>query len=118
MTINFRKTSAINGETRYASPADINHTIRVVVGTSQKTAGAVALTNNRLEFVESIQAPVSQGTDTAKETVSIRIVASGSTSNEALIKAAVMQAFANFTAIMNDKGLLGFTPAIDLVVTP
>lgn len=118
MTVFFRKTSAINGETRYASPADINHTLRVAVGTSQKTAGAVALTNNRLEFIESLQAPVTQGTDTAKETVSIRIVASGSTSNEALIKAAVTQSFANFTAIMNDKGLLGFTPVTDLIVTP
>lgn len=118
MTINFRKTSAVNGETRFASPADITHTIRVAVSTSPKTAGVVTLTNNRLEFIESIQAPVEQGADTAKETVSIRIVASGSTQNEAVIKAAVLQAFANYTAIMDDKGLLGFTPAIDLVVTP
>ena len=117
MTTQFRKTSATNGETRYADPSDVTHTLRVIVSTSPKTAGAVSLTNNRLEAIESIQAPVTQGgVAVAKETVSIRIVASGSTQNEALVKAAVTQAFANFSAIMNDKGLQGFTPEVALYV--
>lgn len=118
MTINFRKTSVSNGEIRYADPSDVTHTLRVVVSTAPKTAGAVSLTNNRLEYIESIHAPVTDGTNTAKEVVSIRIVASGSTLNEVLIKAAVTQAFANYTAVMNDKGLQGFTPEIALVANP
>lgn len=118
MTTNYRKTSVSNGEIRYADPSDVTHTLRVAVSTAPKTAGAISLTNNRLEFIESISAPVTDGTNHAKEVVSIRIVASGSTLNEALIKAAVTQAFANFTAVMNDKGLQGFTPEVALVVDP
>ena len=118
MTELFRKTSVNGGETRYASPSDVTHTLSVKVTTSPKTAGAITLTNNRLEFIENFRAPVTEGVNTAKETVSVRIVASGSTSNEAVVKAAVVQAFANYTAIMGDKGLVGFVPEVSLTVTP
>lgn len=118
MTTNYRKTSSNNGEIRLASPSDVTHTLRVAVSTAPKAAGAIALVNNRLEVVENIQAPVTQGSDTGKETVSIRTVVSGSTFNEALIKAALTQHQANVLAIANDKGLQGFIPEVALVVTP
>lgn len=118
MTTNFRKTSANNGEIRLASPSDVTHTLRVVVTTTPKVAGAIALVNNRLEVIENIQVPVTQGSDTAKETVSIRTVVSGSTLSEAAVKAALTQHQVNVMAIANDKGLQGFIPEVVLVVTP
>lgn len=115
MTVNYRKTSVANGETRYAHPADVTHTVKVSVSTTPKKAGPVALTNNKLEYIENFNANVTNGTDNAKEVVSIRILVSGSTQSEAAITTAVSRAFINFQAIIADKGLVGFMPEVALI---
>lgn len=114
MPLNFRKMSVSNGETRFAHPGDITHTATVSVNTTPKSAGVVALTNNKMLYVEGLQLPVTNGTSNAKENCSIRIQVSGSTQNAAVIKAHVIRACANVASIMDDKGLEGFMPEITL----
>lgn len=114
----FRKTSEVNGEKRFADPGNINHTVRVLVRATPKTAGKVQLTNNKFDFIEADKPVVTNGTDNSTEALSIRITLSGSTQNKALVKARAIQAFANVTAMLDDGCLEGFTPDVAPVVSP
>lgn len=111
-TVNYRKLSVADGKLRYAHPSEITHTINVSVASAPKSAGPIALTNSKFDYVENYQATVTNGTDNAKEQISIRISTSGSTQNAASTKAAVAQAFANYMAMVEDKALEGYIPEV------
>lgn len=112
---NFRKTSVLAGETRYADPHDITHTLRVNVKTAQKVSGQVSLTNVRDEMVETFVLPVTNGTSNGVENASIRMTISCSTQNAAKMRAHAVRFFANKLAAMDDGTSNGLTPEIALV---
>lgn len=114
---NFRRVSALAGENRYADLANINHTARVSVTASPKTAGNVALTNTRNEYVEINKLSVTNGTDTGIENVSFRCVLSGSTENKVALREMAVRGFANFLAAWDDGGSSGVTNEVSLVAS-
>lgn len=111
---NFRRVSALAGENRYADLQNINHTAKVSVVASPKTAGNVSLTNTRNEYVETNKLSVTNGTDNGLENVSFRCVLSGSTNNKVALREMAVRGFANFLAAWDDGGNSGVTNEVSL----
>lgn len=114
----FRKTAQLAGEIRFAAADAITHTLRVIVGTAPKSSGKVALTNVRAEFIELYPMPVTQGTESGTDVVSVRTVVSGSTLSEENIKVALAQHQANVASAVANDVLKGFVPDIQFTVKP
>lgn len=115
--MSYRKLFADAKTLNFADTADLSHTLSVKSGVSKKTVKGVSTLNNRLEFVEAVTAPVTEGTATADESISLRVSLSGSVQNSALIAARWAVLKANVDAAIADAALEGFLPINAVFVT-
>lgn len=110
MPTNFRLKYADANSLNFADPAKVARTLRVVQNVASKTVKGVRALNNRLEFISSNTAPLSEGDKTVDELIASRVFLSGSTTNKAVILAEWTMLKAAVDAAIADGALDGFLP--------
>lgn len=113
----FRKKFADAKSLQFADPSKLSHTLRVVQEVGNKSVKGVSTLNNRLEFISSNTAPVTEGDRTADELLACRVMLSGSVANKAKILDAWAVMKANVDAALADGSLDGFLPNNAVFVT-
>lgn len=115
--MSYRKLFADAKTLSFADTADLSHTFTVKSGVGKKVVKGVSTLNNRIEFVEAVVAPVTEGTATADESISLRLSLSGSIENNTLIAAKWAVFKENVDRAIADAALDGFLPTNAVFVT-
>lgn len=115
--MSYRKLFADAKTLNFADTADLSHTLTIKSGVGKKVVKGVSTLNNRLEFVEAVVAPVTEGTATADESISLRLSLSGSIQNSALVAAKWAILKENVDRAIADSALSGFLPTNAVFVT-
>lgn len=111
MTVrNFKLQTQAGGVLKYADPSAITTTLRVSTAVANKTVKSVSTTNVKNEFVLLSVDDITEGGNTASETLSLRVSFSGSAQNEAAIAALWTNLKADVDAAIADGCLKGFIP--------
>lgn len=107
----FRKKFADAKSLQFADPSKLAHTFRVVQDVGNKSVKGVSTLNNRIEFISSNTAPVTEGDRTADELNAVRVMLSGSIANKTAILAQWNAMKVNVDSALADGCLDGFLPA-------
>lgn len=113
-----RVISALPNDMRYADPLNLNNSVRVTLQTKAKMAGDLKTTNSRAEVISQhdlvhVADPACDNgciNGARTESLSIRVIISGSIENKALVSQMWTDAAANVTALLPDL-TSGFPPA-------
>lgn len=115
-----RVISAQPNDKRYADPSNLNNNVRVILGTKTKMAGDLKVTNARAEVITQhervlvVDPSCSDGcTNGARtESISIRVIVSGSIENKAVLAQMWTDTVSNVTTLLPDLSS-GFPPKDD-----
>lgn len=110
MPTNFRLKFDDSRSLNFANPSKIAHTLRVVHDVGAKQVKSVSAVNNRLDFISSDTAPLTEGDKTVDEVIAVRVSLSGSTANKAAVLESWNRLKANVDAAIADGALSGFLP--------
>lgn len=89
--------------------------IRLKTSTSRKTVDGIGCNNVRTDIIYNADSPITQGTSTGTDKLSIRVSISGSNLSYAAIASAMTATAARLTALANvdvHKGFINVTPSI------
>ena len=100
-----------NGVT-FADPTDPDYTVRFKNTQSRKTINGVSVVNYVEEIVFNDLVPVTLGSTTGNDSVSVRIRISGSAESHARVKAILKSAAAQLPSWADGNVALGFEPGV------
>lgn len=107
----FKRQSANAGVVSFADPANITHTLRASVKTAPKNIlGGGKIANNRFELVDLRLGSVTRGTTVTEETLSVRMVVSGSIDNAENLLLMIDEVYAKAKLMAAEGALKGFVP--------
>lgn len=109
--VTFKRQSANAGVVLFANPANIAHTLRASVKTALKNIlGGGKATNNRFEVVDLKPGTITRGTTVSEETLSVRLVVSGSVDNADALLTMIDEVHAKAHLMVTEGSLKGFVP--------
>lgn len=108
MPTNFRRKFSNETSLVLANPANATHTLKVNVQDGVKNVKGVSARFVRMECIEGLHSPITEGDKTVDETIALRVSLSGS--NASVLLARWTQMKANVDAAIADGALTGFLP--------
>lgn len=111
MTVrNLKLQSQTAGVLMYADPSAITTTLRIGTAVANKTVKSVTAQNVKNEFVLLSSQNITEGANSATETLSLRVSFSGSSQNSAVTAGLWANLKADVDAAIADGALKGFIP--------
>lgn len=124
MTKRYRLTAVNPNEIVLADPDNLRNTLTYRTKAVSKLVGGKRLTNVRSEMIDNSQVPLVVGDQTVDDTVSVRVIISGSDLSASTIKGNIWPRVKhNVDAALNDGAGKGFIPTeadfvVEVVATP